>query len=350
MSSDVHIVGVAARTPVGLTAEASAAAIRAGISRVGEHPFFVDPAGEALVCAIDGRLDPELLGAPRLLELARSELSNATQQLAGVQRQGPVVVLLSLPEERPGFGERQASDLLRALSDPKATPAGTPLDVRVVGRGHAGGFEAIEQAIRALQAGHWDIALVGGVDGYLEADTIEWLDRDRRLARSQRRGGFPPGEASAFVWLATDAVRQRLAWPSLAVVRAVACGHEVRDEASPEGLQGTALSEVFSRVAAELRPSERVDELYCDINDERPRTTDLGFALLRAGNMFRDGTDYKTPAGSIGDVGAASVPLNCVLAARAWARGYANGDIALVSGASWRGLRGALLLTRPGAR
>lgn len=93
--------------------------------------------------------------------------------------------------------------------------------------------------------------------------------------------------------------------------------------------------------------TERVSDLYCDINDERVRTTDLGFALLRVGERFVDASSYTTSVGQIGDVGAATAPLNCVLAARAWARRYARGPLAIILGASWGGLRGAVVLRQP---
>ncbi|MFO0648420.1 MAG: hypothetical protein U0326_19425 [Polyangiales bacterium] len=38
MTDAVHIVATGARTPVGLTAESAAAAVRARVSRLGEYP------------------------------------------------------------------------------------------------------------------------------------------------------------------------------------------------------------------------------------------------------------------------------------------------------------------------
>ena len=41
--------------------------------------------------------------------------------------------------------------------------------------------------------------IAGGVDSYFEADTLTWLDRQRRLARPDIRSGFPPGEGVALI-------------------------------------------------------------------------------------------------------------------------------------------------------
>jgi 3-oxoacyl-[acyl-carrier-protein] synthase-1 len=93
-----------------------------------------------------------------------------------------------------------------------------------------------------------------------------------------------------------------------------------------------------------LRREELLHDVYCDINGERSRTDDWGFAALRTGSLFRDPTAYRATASQLGDVGAAAAPLNCVLAIQAWRRAYAHGRNAIIWGASWRGLRGAAVL------
>jgi 3-oxoacyl-[acyl-carrier-protein] synthase I len=78
-----HIVALAARTPVGLRAESTAAAVRARVSRIGDHPIFVDASGEPVRCGRDSLLDPALMGADRLVALARTALREAAEKLAG---------------------------------------------------------------------------------------------------------------------------------------------------------------------------------------------------------------------------------------------------------------------------
>ena len=57
----LDIVALGARTPVGITAEESAASVRAGICRAREFPF-IDARGEPVVLATDGALDTQLEG------------------------------------------------------------------------------------------------------------------------------------------------------------------------------------------------------------------------------------------------------------------------------------------------
>jgi 3-oxoacyl-[acyl-carrier-protein] synthase-1 len=347
MSVPITIVALAARTPVGLTAETTAAAVRAGIRRIAEHPFLLDVEGEPLRCGYDATLGPAAALPERLGVFARHALHELTDKLANAGRGQVFPLLLALPEDRPGFSASAADELVRKLAA-DSLPHGCRVTTKVVGRGHAGGLLALAQAVERITKGQDDVCFVGGVDSYFDLETLEWLDEDYRLARPSRRGGFYPGEGAALIALASDRYRAQANLPALATIRAVACATETRSETAPEGLMGEALTDAYQRVGAHLaQPSEQFDDFFCDINAERPRTTDIGFALLRTGKLFRS-TSYVTVAGNLGDIGAATAPLNCILATQAWCRGYASGKTALVSGASWTGLRGAALLERWG--
>jgi 3-oxoacyl-[acyl-carrier-protein] synthase-1 len=346
MSRSVHIVAVAARTAVGFTAESTAAAVRAGVSRIRQHPFMRDAAGDKLRCGYDRGMDPALFGADRMFSLARQALAEAAAKLTRERPcPVPVRVLLALPEPRPGFSSRDASRLARRLGE--APPARLPaVRVEQTEAGHAGALGGLERAVRDIGQGVEDLCFVGGVDSYLEAETLDWLEDERRLARTEIRGGFPPGEGAAMLAVASDAARSALGLPSLARIRTVACAREKRDPKCDEGLLGEAMTEAIRRAAGALRPGEILADVYCDINGERSRADDWGFALLRTASAFRDGTDYRTAVLQCGDIGAASAALSCVLAVQAWQRGYANGPLALACGSTWTGLRGAAVLER----
>lgn len=342
----VQILALAARTPVGLRAEPTAAAIRAAISRLTSHPVFVDASGEPITCGCDARLPRATPVAERMEGLAVAALQELMEKLA-LPSGGPaqVPVLLSLPEPRPGFDAGAGAALIRSLA---ARLASLGLVIEAVGSGHAGVADAAARAVsRIEQRRGSELVIVGGVDSYIDGYTLDWLEESRRLACLLGRGGFPPGEGAAFIALASDGLRRQLRLPSLAVLRAVACANEQRSDDSDVGLLGEGLTVSVQGVASELRGVERFEDSYCDINGERTRTDDYGFALLRTGQLFRDTSSYVTPVASVGDQGAATMALGCVLAARSWARGYATGDRALVLGASWGGLRGAILLQRP---
>lgn len=339
MRSAVHIVDMSAVTPVGLTPESVAAAVRGGISRIAEHPFMVDADGDPLKCAWVPTVPANVLGPQRLVQLGEQALFPLLARLTEL-RLPTLTVHLALPEGRPGFSETDRKQVLHQLSA-AATPIAT---IKECGRGHAGAMLGLQQALASVERDSDMSCVVGGVDSYFEADTLDWLDSDRRLARATTRGGFPPGEGAAFVVLVSRSLRAQLRLPALGGLRGAFVAMENRDETAPEGLLGEAMTKAYFAAGSTLLAGERFDDLYCDINDERARTTDLGFALLRAGDLLRDGTAYVTPVGSTGDVGAASVPLNCILATKAWSRAYAHGPMALLSGASWGRLRAAAVV------
>jgi 3-oxoacyl-[acyl-carrier-protein] synthase-1 len=343
MNRAVHIVAVAARTPVGLSAEGSAAAVRAGITRMREHDFMVDAAGEPLRCASDGVLEPGLLGYRRVSALARAALIEAVRKLGRGTSNDTFSVLLALPEARPGFGVNEARRVQRDLmAEPESGPR---FQVERVGEGHAGAIHALERGIARIANAQDELVIVAGADSYLDADTLDWLEADRRILRAETRSGLLPGEGAAAIVLASTSIQRQLRLPTLGYVRAAACAQEKRDPMQGAGTLGEALTEVVVRVAGDkLDERAYVADVYCDINGERSRGTDWGFALLRTGAWFRDGTQYVMPVGACGDLGAASAVFNVVLAVRAWQRGYAHGPRAVVWGASWKGLRGAALI------
>jgi hypothetical protein len=74
MTESIQIVGVGARTPVGIRAAAAAAAVRAGIVAIGEHPFMLNRNGVPTPAAFDAEIDLTDMGPKRLLALAETAL------------------------------------------------------------------------------------------------------------------------------------------------------------------------------------------------------------------------------------------------------------------------------------
>ncbi len=351
MSADVHVVAVGARTPVGLKAESSAAAIRAGVVRMQPHPSFVDGKGKNLLAGCDAKLDPAVQGPQRLALLATSVVAEVAKKLkeqlpASTLARLQVAMLLGLPEERPGFQGGSAQELAGMLTD-VPLPNGHRLTVELAGRGHAAAFEGLNLAEERLAARPDELFLVCGVDSYLDADVINWLSEDGRLRGRDRRGGFVVGEAAAALLLASDETVRRLGLPSLARVRGVGIGHEEHVIRGDEEVGGLGLGAAIAQAFARLRlPDEAADATYCDVNGERYRVEEWGATLQRSQSALRSVT-YVSPATSCGDVGAASGALAGVLAVQSWARDYAPGPRALIWASSDGGVRGAAVLDGP---
>lgn len=338
----VCIVGVGARTPVGLTAPTAAAAVRAAISAIQEHPYYVDRRGDPMRLARDADLPVDLGGVDRFVALAQPALTEALAPMAALADQSPVPLLLALPEDRPGLPPRLAAELTRRFDDSAAGPV--RVRTTVVAHGHSAGLVALDEACRRIQRRQAELCLVGGVDSFLDLTTLEWLDAEGQLASSANRSGFPPGEAAGFlVVAATETARLRqlnvLAW-----IIGSATATEKHPIRSDGICIGEGLTAAIRGAIAPLRPHERINGTICDLNGERYRSEEFTFALTRTHLAFVDAHDFTTPTDCWGDVGAASGPLFAVLAISSGIRGYAKGSKTLLWAGAESGQRAAVLL------
>jgi len=326
----VSIVGTGTRTPVGLYSASAAAAVRAGITRLAEHPFMIDQAGDPMPAAMDSRLNPALFGAQRFIELANSAL----QEVGALRIAAPLY--LGLPEIRPGFTEQDAYTISSAMQCS---------EVHIIAEGHAAGLAAFQVATNRIQSGEIEACLVGGVESYFHPDTMEWLDVNRQLTGSVSRSGFIPGEGAGFCLLMSDSAAYRRSLRPLAFVSSAASHRETKLIKTSDICLGEGLTSVVREATDHLElPHEAVTDIYCDMNGERYRGDEWGFVCLRLPFQMRNPTAYISPADVWGDMGSASGPLFAILACQAIARGYAKGSRALLWASSERGLRSAVLL------
>ena len=182
MATSVGIVATGARTPLGLQAAPAAAAVRARISSLGEHPFMIDRVGDSMPGALDHRLDPVMMGPERLLALPETALREACAPLTSDARAPRLrlPVYLGLPELRPGFTEHDATAVRSGVAGFEGLPIEIS-EVNVSTEGHAAGLSVLAIATERIQQGAFEACLVGGVDSYFQPDTMEWLDENRQL-------------------------------------------------------------------------------------------------------------------------------------------------------------------------
>lgn len=339
------ILGIGARTPLGFDRAASAAAVRCGISAIAEHPTMIDRFGMPMKVTRDAALDIALAGPERLAALALAAAAEALAPLAGAPTLPPVTIAFSLGEQRPGQGPQTGAAVADAIR--------SRLDARPEDRvlhwmgGHAGGIMAMEAAGRLIASGRAELVLAGGVDSYLVADTLEWLDETEQLHSDDNIYGFCPGEAAGFVLMAAPDTARRLDLPPLLHVAGIGAGTETNLIRTEDIVLGDGLAAAFRGARAGLEQDQQVDQILCDMNGERYRGNEYGFAVLKSAGLFRDAADFMAPADCWGDVGAASGPLGVALVAEAAARGYAKGPLSLIWASSAAGQRAAAILRQP---
>lgn len=344
MASSVSIVANGARTPLGMRAPSSAAALRAGINAVVELPFLRDKLGDPMRMALDAELGLSIMGPERLLALAESALHETCLLLTDAALTGlRVPVYLGLPEFRPGFNALDVEVVREGFRKIEGLPIEIP-ELNVFTRGHAAGLSALSAASQAIQQGTLEMCLVGGVESYYKPETLEWLDNNRQLAGADSRSSFVPGEGAGFCLVAADNVCRRLNWPTLARVLTVRIGNETKVIKTEEICLGEGLTQTVRGAVGSLPAGETINEVICDINGERYRGEEWGFVCLRLSQYFDDPTNYLSPADCWGDMGAASVSLFVMLACQAAAKGYSKGPRVLLWASSEGGLRGAAVI------
>ncbi|MBZ9870528.1 beta-ketoacyl synthase [Mesorhizobium sp. BR1-1-9] len=341
----IVVIGVGARTPLGFDAASSAAAVRAGISAIQDHPYMVDRFGERMKVTLDIGVDASLAGAERAVEIAVSPALDALRPLQASVQAAAISLILSTGEPRPGqpegFGTQVNSKLRKRLAEHVALEGGGSIE-----GGHAGGLLAIYHACKTLRDGKATFCLAGGVDTYLGPETLEWLDENEQLHSERNIYGFCPGEAAGFCLLTKLTTARAFALqPLLEVVGVSTAGEENRIKTETVVL-GEGLGAAF-RFLFEEAPIDPVDRIICDMNGERYRGNEYGFAVLRNSGRFKDAADFETPADCWGDVGAASGPLFVSLVTEAEARGYQRGALSLLWASSENGARAAVLLGGP---
>lgn len=337
----VAIVGAGARASLGRSLPAISAAVRAGIRNVGEHPYAIDSRGEKLPASKATWLPSWIEGTDRFVALGKNAAKEALAPAKSGLARGRLRVIVGLPDERPGRPEDLDTTMIRALG--RDAPWAEAIEsVAIRALGHASSLAAIEEAVGAIQRGEIDLCLAGGVDSYLDGDTMQWLEDTRRIQRRSRSFGFVPGEGAGFCllasrrWIADAGIEPR------AEVIAVGSANEPAPMGSKRVCIGEGLSRALGLALEPLRAEGvRVDRWFADLNGEPYRADEAGFALSRAADVIAGTPEVETPAAFLGDVGAASGAIFAGLAFAASGTAYERGATKVVWSSSERGHRTA---------
>jgi 3-oxoacyl-[acyl-carrier-protein] synthase I len=339
-----YISGMGAATPIGCGAWVAAASARAGLCGFREHPYMVDTAGEPMCIARAPWLDVDMQGVQRFEQLLFPAIDEALQPTPLLPR---IALTLGLPAPRPGLVGDLAAQLKRKIGE---RYEGRLAPVLTFEAGHAAGLLALDAALKGLAAGSVRACVVAGVDSYISPETLEWIEACDQLHCGGPRNnawGFIPGEAAGALLVQPAAAVRNDGGTLLAGVISVGVGQETKLIKTEAVCIGEGLTQAFRSALSMLKPGERIDDVYCDMNGEAYRADEYGFTCLRTKERFREATDFVAPADCWGDVGAASGPLHAQLAVAARRKGYAAGALAMVWASSEGGERAAALLRAP---
>jgi 3-oxoacyl-[acyl-carrier-protein] synthase-1 len=344
--AEIVIAGLGAATAIGRTAWASAAAVRAGISGFGAHPYMVDAVGLPMLIASLPWIDPERGIVDRIGDALVSALREALEPLPPDGQPRPrVSVLINLPAQRPGI----PADLAQRVSAMVTEHFPGVFDrIGIAPLGHAGALVGVRSALAILREQPDHLCIVAGADSYIEPDLLEWLERTDQLHSAGERNnawGFIPGEGAGALLLATPEALSRLECVPFGRLRSVGIGRETELIGTGTVCLGEGLTAAIREaIASGLRAGETVTDVYCDMNGEPYRADEYAFLVARTREHFAAASEFVSPADCWGDVGAASAPLLTGLACIAGTKGYSKGDVALVWASSVGGERAAALI------
>lgn len=339
---EVWVVGLGAHSVVGNDAASCAASVRAGIARTGEHPSATLTDGDPMVVAMIPSAG-ECTGAERLAALAAPAVEQALEPLAAVSPPPDALpLILGLPCPRPGLADDVAAGTAAALARQQEQIS----EVQPMASGHAAGVAALARGLSLLHDQTHELCVVGGVDSWIEPETLAWLAAEQQVFCGANPHGFFPGEGAGCLLLAPADTACRLELPCLGRILAAATADTAADAAVNTGV---ALTTAWRR-ALEALPDEqlRIHQLVGDLNGQPDRAQEFAYALIRNRERFTGEAQVLAPADRWGDVGAASAPLALALASRAGTRGHAPGHLALIWASSCDGLRGAAIIDTGG--
>lgn len=339
------VTGVGLVTPVGLNAPSSLAAMRAGISRIGDLPGFqiLDAKGEPQ--PVTGGQVPILpgnrQGPARLLRLAETALREAVGLGRLSQKHRCALFLGLAAPNSTGRVLPYAASLSQELGNVLGGLV-RPTNAQLFETGRASVLQALRMAAGALtRENPPDVAIVGGVDSLISPLTLGILQANGRLREGPKSTGILPGEGAGFLVVEKPEHAAGRGVSPLAFMEAAAGGVDT----TPLGKPNRAV--VLGRVLRALMDKVASRDLLVvsDLNGERQRAYEWMFASTRA-PYYHSRLPHWLPSESIGDAGAATGSISGVWAVAALRRGHVTAGEALVWGASDEGAREAIVFKR----
>ena len=342
-SGELAITGLGLITPVGLRAEASLAALRAGVSRLSRLSQLVVQVDENemdLVIGAEAPIETErrmitdrifLLMEPALKEVFSS---------ADLGKDDRIGAYIGTPGASPGgrmlnYDEYYKENFLRIV--PKEFRIE---QARLVPAGRVSVLKAIRYAADALEKGVIDVAVIGASDSWINPRSLNWLKKTGRVNEYPAKTGTLPSEAAAFLTLEKpERVRER-GREVYAFLKSSAGRFEEGNWGDP--MNAIPLTHCIRSVTGDVQDEDAF--VISDLCGERYRAMEWVMALPKA--MW----DYQNlyhwhPAECIGDSGSAMGAITLAWAAEAMRKQYNPSPNSLVWGASDEGYREAALVS-----
>ena len=305
---EVYVSSTGLISAVGGDTELTGLAVNVGFSAVRETSILnkqINPIKMALVPdgAIDTLVD-EVSSAQylchrqkRMLQLAAPAINEVME---GKEGDEPVPLFLALPEHLFDF----EMNIKVIFLDWLIAQSGINIDrdnSRLIPYGRAAGIHAIDLAFKFLEAGLGENVLVGGVDTFLDAGLLAYLDSEDRVSAVNVKDGFIPGEGAAFALL----TNKNNSGKKLGKIYLPGLAEETGHRYSSDPHIGSGLAQAF-KSAILHSDGKKIEIIYSSMNGESINAKEYGVALIRNSAHISDNVMLEHPADCYGDIGAAS--------------------------------------------
>lgn len=332
MTTAIDISAIGMVTAVGLDAPSSCAAMRAKIDGF-QETRFMGSGGNWLVGA-PVPLPRNFIGEKRMAHMAAAAIVELFERCAEA-RNSTALILCLAEDTRPGTLTPDPTRLAARIGEIVAFDRAPK--TKIVAHGRPSGFVALAQARKILARGDSEHVAIVGVDSYLSSRAVSHYLGDERLLVEGNANGFIPGEAAGAI-LCSKAGTGALSLTGLGLTREPAPIYN--EDARPLRGDGmtSAYSEAFSEGGIDMaalgyRISDLIGEQFWF-----KQTALASLRLLRGRHEFQD---LWSPAESLGNIGAAVVPVMIGMAFTAAQKGYAAGDPTLLEASADDGACGA---------
>lgn len=214
-------------------------------------------------------------------------------------------------------------------------------DIEFLAEGDTVALLEVAKALQQIEAGDARNLFVGALDSHMDAELLDLLTISGRLYHRANPHGMIPGEA-AVLFLVGETSSQDNGF-ALGTIKAAFTGYEKENLYSPNGIIGRGMAKPLRRAFETYVP----DRFLADLNGERWRSEDIGFALSGARVPDALMADLETPIGQTGDCGAANSLITATIALAptfdeepsAEATDIKPPSLSIISNASWQGPR-----------
>ena len=291
-------------------------------------------------------LPPGAWGPSRLAEMLAMSIADCARTSDRLLTPG-IPVIIGLAElDRPGGDGKFGATIMRLVEE-RLGIRFDPQRSRTIASGHTSCFEGLLFAKGLLKDSDVDACLVCGVDSYLSARTLCWLDQNSRLKTPLNSDGVIPGEAAGAI-----IVERRPSGGTPVKVAGLGFGRELAPVLSSDPLLGVGLTEAARNALNEA--SVELQDINFRLSDVTGESYGFREHALFVARLLRVHREEEHPiwhpADSTGDTGAAAGLLQLVTAFHAFRKGYAPGRLALCATSGLSGSRAVAVLDHQVAR